>query len=126
VDFKAGQTFLYPISASPHLWIIATDPNVDGRFVIVNFTSLRGSKDQTVSIRSGEHPFVTHNTCVNYRAAEITSIEILESRLLSGEAVMREPVTAGLLRLIFDGFNASEFTKDRVRRFISGIPRVTG
>jgi hypothetical protein len=96
------------------------------RFVIVNFTSLRGSKDQTVSIRSGGHPFVIHDTCVNYRAAELTSVEVLESRLLSAEAVMREPVTADLLKLIFDGFNASEFTKDRVRQCIRGIPRVTG
>jgi hypothetical protein len=39
---------------TPHLWIVATAPGSDGLFAIVSLTSLKGSKDQTFILRSGE------------------------------------------------------------------------
>jgi hypothetical protein len=52
MSFRAGQTFLYPLTAAekPHLWVIATDPDAETQFAVVSFTTLRGSKDQTVLI----------------------------------------------------------------------------
>jgi hypothetical protein len=120
LTFKAGQTFLSPIAAdqTAHLWVIATAPNESGQFAIVNLTSLRGAKDQTVILRKGEHPFVKWDTCVNYALAEISSSGVLEANLARGLAKIQEDVSAEILRYIVDGFNGSQYTKNRVRDFV--------
>lgn len=118
--FVAGQTFLYPIdnpTATPHLWVIATPPDTDGFFVVVNFTSLKGSKDQTMIIRAGEHPFVRWDTAVNYALAEITDGASLEAKLASGAAELRQPLSTHLLDDVAAGLTASGFTRNRVRSY---------
>ncbi len=98
--------------------MIATEPDSDGRFAVVSFTSLKGAKDQTVIIRAGEHPFVRWDTCAAYGLAEITAQRWLEQSLSEGRAELREDVSSQLLVLLVDGFLASEFTKERVREFV--------
>ena len=121
MSFRAGQTFLYPISEfeTYHLWLIATDPNIEGQFAVVSFTSLRGSKDQTVLLRKAEHPFIRWDTCVAYMLADIITEQQLRERLESGEAREHTPVPADILALVLDGFLASDYTKKRIRAFIS-------
>ena len=118
--FTAGQCFLFPLGEyeTAHLWVIATEPNQDGQFAIVSFTSLKGSKDQTVVLRNGEHPFIKHDTCVSYSAADITDSSVLANLLSCGEARLHSNLTADLLRLVQDGFSASDFTKKRIVEFI--------
>ena len=121
MSFRAVQTFLYPISEfeTYHLWLIATDPNIEGQFAVVSFTSLRGSKDQTVLLRKAEHPFIRWDTCVAYMLADIITEQQLRERLESGEAREHTPVPADILALVLDGFLASDYTKKRIRAFIS-------
>ena len=118
--FSAGQCFLFPLDEfdTAHLWVIATEPNQDGQFAIVSCTSLKGSKDQTVVLRAGEHPFITHDTCVYYWAADITDCSVLESRIACGEARMHHDLSTALLNLVQDGFSASDFTKKRIIEFV--------
>ena len=121
MSFRAGQTFLYPFSEfeTYHLWLIATDPNIEEHFAVVSFTSLKGSKDQTVLLRKAEHPFIRWDTCVAYMLAEVISEQQLRGRLESGEAKEHTPVPADIFALVLDGFLASDYTKKRVRSFIS-------
>jgi hypothetical protein len=82
VPFRAGQAFLYPLNDDArieHLWIIATEPDADGRFATASLTSLKDAKDQTVILRKNEHPFIKWDTCVLYSLAEITSVEALQA-----------------------------------------------
>ena len=120
MDFHAGETFLFPLEEAniAHLWVIATNPNNAGDFAVVSLTSLRGSQDQTLILRPGEHPFIKHETCVYYRTAEITTAKELHRRIRHGTAKMKESVSAELLSEIVKGFTASDFTKNRVRQFI--------
>lgn len=120
MPFKAGQCFLFPITGfeTAHLWVIATQPNSDGQFAIVNFTSLKGNKDQTVVLLKGEHGFITHDTCVNYWAADISSIDVLQAWLDCGQARMERDLDEALLRLIQQGFAASDLTKKRIADFV--------
>jgi hypothetical protein len=106
-----------------HLWVVATEPNDEGQFATVSFTSLKGAKDQTVVLRRAEHPFIKWDTCVLYALAEITTTDRLQAHLDSGRARMRQDLPSGLLRLILDGFNASEYTKNRVRNFVAEYRR---
>src|ERR1017187_7893408 len=56
-----GDTFLMPAPggvATPHLWIVVTQPDPQTHLcAIVSVTTLRNSKDQTVILRLGDHPF---------------------------------------------------------------------
>ena len=85
----AGLTFLFPMNDThqiEHLWVVATNPDKDELVAVVNITTLQGAKDQTVVLRSGEHQFVKHDSCVNYTMAEIVKVEKLQERFGSGRA----------------------------------------
>lgn len=120
MGFQAGQTFLFPLAENQtaHLWVIATEPNADGFFATVSFTSLRGAKDQTVTLLAAEHPFVKWDTCVLYASAEIMNVKKLQGNIDCGVAKMHWDVSPRILALIVDGFAASDHTKNRVREFV--------
>ena len=101
-----------------HLWVIATEPNADGLFAIASLTSLKGSKDQTIILSPGEHPFIKWPTCVAYAVADISSSEKLHSHLERGAAKMQQDASEKMLKLVLDGFAASDLTKKRVREFV--------
>lgn len=118
--FAAGQTFLYPLAPNltAHLWVISTDPTAEGYFAAVACTSLKGAKDQTVTLHTQDHPFIKWPTCMAYGQAEIFSVADLERYLAAGTAQMREPMGRAVLSLVVDGYLASDFTKNRVRDFV--------
>jgi|ERR1035437_535294 hypothetical protein len=119
--FHAGQTFLFPLNDEnrmEHLWIIATEPNSEGLFAITSFTTLKGAKDRTVILQRAEHPFLKWDTCISYAQAEIISIEKLEEHLRCGRAKMHRDASPEILNLVFDGFSASDLTKNRVLDFV--------
>ena len=120
VNFRAGETFLYPLNlaSKEHLWVIVTEPNAEGQFVVVNFNSLRGAKDQTVILFAREHEFVRHDTCVNYTRAQLTDKTTVQSWLDRGSAKMHRPLRPDVLKLILDSFSPSDLTKKRIVDFI--------
>jgi hypothetical protein len=129
VAFRAGQTFLYPLdedNRTSHLWIIITEPNSEQLFAVASFTSLKGAKDQTVILGKAEHPFLKWETCVSYAQAEIIGADALQERLDRGSAKMHRDATPAVLRLVFDGLLASDFTKNRVREFVRAYKQAAG
>ena len=131
MPFLAGQTFLFPLgdNKTAHLWVITTEPNADGVFAVVSFTSLKEAKDQTIILRKAEHPFLQHDTCICYALAELTSAEKLQGFIDEGTARPHADVTPPLLAEIVSGFAASDHTKKRVRDFVRDYraqPRAQG
>jgi hypothetical protein len=61
------------------------------------------------------------DTCILFSLAEITTTKTLDC----GRAKMHQNAPAAMLRLILDGFDASDFTKNRVRRFVREYKRAT-
>ncbi len=59
-------------------------------------------------MNSGEHPWVTHETCVNYEDSVVTTLEKLHSAKDGGAIRLLEPLTADLLRRIRVGVLSSE------------------
>ena len=119
MDFASGQTYLFPTSQyqTAHLWVISTNPNPDGLMLVVSLTSLKGSKDQTVILHGGEHPFLKWATCAAYNLADLISCDTLEDHLNKGRAKMHANMSPDNTRLILDGFTASQFTKKRIQQF---------
>ncbi len=81
-----GDTFFMPApggAATPHLWIIVTQPDPQTHeCAIVSVTTLRNSKDQTVILRVGDHPFIRHDSTIFYGDAMIVDGGGLKPRSL--------------------------------------------
>jgi len=82
---ECGDTFLMPAPggiATPHLWIVVTEPDPASNLCgIVSVTTLRNSKDQTVILHVGDHPFIRHESTIFYGDAMIVDAQRLEARL---------------------------------------------
>ena len=101
-----------------HLWVVATNPDENELVAVVNITTLRGAKDQTVVLQRGEHLFIKHDSCVNYSRAEIFEVEKLQEHFVSGRAKLQSDMTPSLTALVLGGFTASPFTRNRIFGFI--------
>ena len=94
----AGTTFLRSDS-DKHLWIIISDPELDPENVlIVNFTSLDARKEAVCTLCVGDHPWIRHDTCVNYADAVVTSLTKLYAAKDAGAILLHNPVSDAVLR----------------------------
>ena len=112
-----GDSFLMPApggAATPHLWIVVTEPDRQTHLcAIVSVTTLRNSKDQTVILRPGDHPFIRHDSTIYYGDAMIVDTRRLASEIAAGLAVVRDKCAQSTLKLVQDGVLASPFTRPR-------------
>lgn len=118
---ECGDTFLMPAPggpATPHLWIVVTQPAPESHScAIVSVTTLRYSKDQTIILRPGDHPFIRHDSTVFYGDAMIVDARRLDAEIAAGLALKREACSRAILKLVQDGLIASPFTRPKVLRF---------
>jgi hypothetical protein len=118
---KCGDTFLMPApggTATPHLWIVITEPDTASNLcAVVSVTTLRNSKDQTVILRVGDHPFIRHDSTIFYGDAMIVDAQQLENEIVAGLAVRRDECPATTLKLVQQGVAASPFTRPKFLRF---------
>ena len=113
-----GQCYLPIVGPDEkiHLHVVLTRPNREGDVVVVSLTTYRPKSDPTVILNVGDHPFVRHQTAVNYRKAVATSAEILEERLAGGVYVIYPPVRSDVLRRIQEGIGKSDFTPTGIQK----------
>ena len=121
---KVGDTFLYPLSPanSEHLWIVLTNPDVDGRVLVVNVTTAYSTNkdcvDATVRLNKGEHPFLTKDgSYVYYRGAMMKKITELEADEKAGLLKKHSACSSGLVSLVRDGVCASPHSTRVAQRF---------
>jgi hypothetical protein len=70
---EAGDTFLLS-QVDDHLWVVLSDPDRDAdRVLVVSVTTWRDGKDPACMVERGEHPFVTHRSCLAYVEARVLS-----------------------------------------------------
>lgn len=97
-----------------HLWIVIAKSS--DSVVIVNFTTKPSfSHDDTCTVTKGEHPFVVHETIVNYRQSQVVDDAVLEGAKAHGYIEMRDAVSPGLLRRIQEGAIASPYAPQKVQ-----------
>ena len=98
----AGATFLL-VAVDIHLWKIISDPLIDPENVlIVNLTSLTPDKDQSYILRQGDHPWIKHDTCVNYQDSQITTLKKLNAARDAKALILNEPLDPVVLKKIRD------------------------
>jgi hypothetical protein len=102
-----GDAFL-KTGSDKHLWIVLSDPNVDPENVlIVNLTTYDSRKESACILKSGDHCWITHDTCVNYEDAMVTTLDKLNAAKDGGALKMQTCLADNVLRKILDGVLAS-------------------
>ena len=75
-----GDTF-FGLDERGHLWLVLSTATVGGDVAVANLTThgreRRNCDERCLLIRSVEHPYVAHDSCVFWRGAFLTSIEWL-------------------------------------------------
>jgi hypothetical protein len=79
-------------------------------FLAVHLTTLRPHADRTCIIRTGEHPFVQHDTCAVFGSARRITEESLRDAGCARQAFRREPVSEQLLDCLRKGRLKSPYT----------------
>jgi hypothetical protein len=98
----AGDTFR-PADprADIHLWVVISDPSIDpNQVLIVSLTTYKPYKDGACILKTGDHPFIRHDTCIAYDLARVVSLSQLETLLKSGMLIPDDPVSHQVLERI--------------------------
>jgi hypothetical protein len=86
-----------------HLWMLISDPEADGAYVLVNFTSWREDKDQACVVDVGDHEYIRHKSCVNYKKCKILSADEVTTLLSLSNVTSDKPLSPSLLARIREG-----------------------
>ncbi len=100
-----GDAFLRTDS-DRHLWVVLSDPSKDpNNILLVNLTSWKPEKERACVLNVGDHPWITHETCVNYNDfdAIVTTLPKLHAAKDAGALKMQEPLSEKVLQLILQG-----------------------
>jgi hypothetical protein len=99
-----GFTFLSvrPSYTIPHLHIVISPP-IDGKVLLVNVTTPKYDSDLTCVLRDGDHPFLTHDSVINYGDATASEVELLKLSVRTKLFTPKDPVSGELLKRIQAG-----------------------
>lgn len=124
MPLNAGQTFLGPLipkNERPHLWIILSDPNSDGRILLVNCTSKAPPTDTTVILAPGDHEFIDKPSWIFYALAETPLVTNFEAEIKLGRYKKKQDLSCELLKKLQVGAFASEHTKEKHKEFLRAV-----
>lgn len=97
---KLGDTFLggREVHGVDHLWIVINDPaRHNNRALIVPVSTLRMRSDTTCVLRSGEHPFIRHDSYIRFRAARIALVDEITTLIMARRFKAHQPADAPLV-----------------------------
>ncbi len=87
-----------------HLWVvIAILPGTNEMALVANLTSKQDGSDTTLILKNGDHPFLKHDTVMNYIDTRDYGKDDLASRIEKRYFEKREPFSSNILRKIQQG-----------------------
>lgn len=102
-----------------HLHIVCCNPNENGDVVIVGITTYTNTLcDQTCILQPNDHTWLTRESYVLYRNAEVVSGTALQARIDDGEVLERDEMNAQAFLRVRNGVCNSPHTKRKVKRFL--------
>ncbi len=108
------------LTGDRHLWFVLTDPDpATSKVVVAMVVTARGHTDKTVTLVSGDHPFIRHESNVDYGSARMVPHDLLEGLVESGDVKLQPEMTTTLLANVRSGL----LTSARTIHYISGYCR---
>lgn len=92
-----------------------------GNVIIVNIESRTSKSDTTVKLHPGDHGFITNESTVRYHDLRIISIATLKKWVINKYAIVKDPVSPEVLKIICKGLLKSKFTPNEIKTFYSDI-----
>jgi hypothetical protein len=121
---KPGESLFLRKINSPieHLWIILTDPQGNPqKSVIVNVTSKRPESETTVVLKKGDHPFITHDSVINFKDATLALSDKLEEAVNAGHFCDGGSFDQALLKTIQEGLQKSKQTPKDIKSHCNAV-----
>lgn len=118
-NVKCGDVFYMAksVGATPHLWVVLTEPDENGEVAMVNITTLRANSDTAVIIRSNEYYRTTHDSAVHFQDARIVEQENILKAIKGGVCQKCNPCSPALIKKIQEGITKSKLTPQKVIKF---------
>jgi|SRR5437879_2350065 len=91
-----------------HLWIVASDPDIEQKVLIVNITTQRPYSDNTTVLKTGDHPFIGRPSVVSYKDSMIRTVADIEQAKNCGIASPKQACSPGVLARVQAGFAKSQ------------------
>lgn len=126
--FCAGRAFLLvggPVGKA-HLWFLLTDPDTTGRVLQAMLVSSQPHTDKTVVIIQGDHPWVRHESNIDFGGARFFPVSKLASANAQGRLRLEADMTPELLARVQTGLLASSRTIHEIKdacKVIFNLPR---
>ena len=113
---RRGWTLLIPSGPGDgrHLFIFINNPGENEDGVLACLSSMHAHADRTCIVNPGDHPFVRHESYIDYRHCRTDSIAHLTTLLEKGYVTRREDASDELVERILDGARRSEHTRRRI------------
>jgi len=119
--FGSGRALLLSGTAatapSPHLWLILTDPDPNGQVLGVMVVSVKSFSDGTVLLAAGEHPFIRHESSVEFGGAKRLKVSRLAAAAGDGRCRLLSDTSPELLRRVRAGLLVSPRTVRHIRDY---------
>ena len=107
---RSGRTLLRR-QHGLHLWLVITDPHGDpAEVVVVMLTTLREHSDTTLILNPGDHPFVKHETSVNFSTAVRVRVDRILCEMNVRACTLGTDMSRDLLERVRDALLVSPFT----------------
>jgi len=110
----AGRAFLLAgphFNPAPHLWFVLTDPTPsDHRVVTVMLVTSRPHTDKTVTLLPGDHPFVQHESNIDFGGAILVHPDRFQRAMELGRCHLQRDLARPLLARIRTGLLTSPRT----------------
>jgi hypothetical protein len=118
--FKAGSAFIWSGTDLPpkHLWIVLTNPDPQtGKVVVVMVVTKRQHTDPTTVLVKGDHPFITHDSSVDYGLAKTVTVARLEADAHAATCQPLADVGPAILKQVQAGLQVSPRTVHHIKSY---------
>ena len=118
---RRGWTFLIPSGPNKknHLFFVLNHPDDNTDAVLASLSSMHRRADRTCVLRPGDHPFIRHESYIDYRHCRTDCLIHSSKMLESGYWIRCEKAADQLVERIVDGARRSEHTRPRVLKLLS-------
>ncbi|MFM8333248.1 MAG: hypothetical protein ACKN9T_16335 [Candidatus Methylumidiphilus sp.] len=124
VPFRKGS-LLIPTGPCQHLHIICNDPvfypaKATLCFLAVNISSIDPllTHDASCILKPGDHPFITHDSFVYYKKADIFGATTTARRIAEGDITIHDPFDDAVFERILTGFSLSKEALPKIKKFV--------